>query len=186
MVAYVGIDKKMPRLAHHNIYLAEDWDKGFDSIFNAKTPSWPESPSYYVNVTSRTDESLAPQGGENLFILVPLAVGLEDDEESREKFYTKIMKHLEGVVGETLLGKEVTKRIFCVSDYKKDYNAFKGTALGLSHTLTQTAIFRPSHKSRKVDNLYYTGHYTHPGIGMPMVIISSQIIAESIKKKKGE
>lgn len=183
MVIYVGINKKLPQLAHHNIYLADDWEKGFESVFNAKKAAWPESPSYYVNVTSRTDESLAVPGGEALFILLPLAVGLQDTPEIKETYYLKMMKHLEGIVGEPLLGHEVTKRIYCVSDFRNDYNAYKGTALGLSHTLTQTAMFRPAHKSKKVDNLYYTGHYNHPGIGMPMVVISSQILAEAIKKK---
>jgi phytoene desaturase len=184
LVLYVGIDKKLEKLEHHNLYLAEDWDEGFESIFNPKKADWPESPSYYVNVTSKSDSTVSPEGGETLFILVPLAPGLEDTPELREKYYKKIMNHLESLVGESIIGSEVTKRIFCVNDFKEDYNAYKGTALGLTHTLRQTALFRPSHHSKKIDNLYYTGHYTHPGIGMPMTIISSQILANLVKKYK--
>jgi phytoene dehydrogenase-like protein len=116
---------------------------------------------------------------------VPLAPDLEDTEEHRERYYRKIMGHLETLVDEPILGHEVVKRFFCINDFKEDYNAYKGTALGLTHTMRQTALFRPSHRSKKVENLYYTGHYTHPGIGMPMAIISSQILSDSIVKEYG-
>lgn len=183
MVIYIGLDKKLDKLEHHNLYLAKDWDRGFESIFDPKKAAWPETPSYYVNVTSKNDPTVAPEGGEAIFVLIPLAPDLEDTEELREKHYQKVIHHLEGLVGEPIIGHEVVKRIFCVNDFKKDYNAYKGTALGLTHTLMQTAIFRPSHKSKKVNNLYYTGHYTHPGIGMPMAMISSQILCKTIKDK---
>ena len=185
MVIYVGLDKQLEKLEHHNLYLAEDWEKGFESIFDPKKAAWPQNPSYYVNVTSKNDSTVAPEGGETLFVLVPLAPDLEDTEELREEHYRKIMGHLEGIAGEPIIGHEAVKRIFCVNDFKADYNAYKGTALGLTHTLMQTAIFRPSHKSKKVDNLYYTGHYTHPGIGMPMAMISSQILCKTITEKGG-
>lgn len=82
--------------------------------------------------------------------------------------------------------RKVLKRIYCVDDFKNDYNAYKGTALCLVHTLRQTVLLRPSHSSKKVKNLYYTGHYTHPGIGMPMTIISSQILSKTISDKYGK
>ena len=183
LVLYVGIDRGLEMLQHHNLYLAEDWDKGFDTLFDPKKAAWPETPSYYVNVTSKTDDTVSPEGGETLFVLVPLAAGLEDTPELREKYYSKVMGHLEGLAGEPIMGREVVKRIYCVDDFRRDYNAYKGTALGLTHTLRQTALFRPSHRSRKVDNLYYTGHYTHPGIGMPMAIISSQILCKTLTER---
>jgi len=186
LVLYVGLDKKLDRLEHHNLYLAEDWDTEFDSLFDPKKAAWPETPSYYVNVTSKNDATVAPTGGETLFVLIPLAPGLEDTEEIRERYYRKIMGHLEELAGESIIGHEVVKRKFCVNDFKEDYNAYKGTALGLTHTLRQTALFRPSHESKKVKNLYYTGHYTHPGIGMPMAIISSQILCSSLARKRAD
>jgi phytoene desaturase len=186
LVIYVGLDKRLEGLEHHNLYLAGDWEKEFESIFDPKKAVWPETASYYVNVTSKTDPTVSPEGGETLFVLVPLAPDLEDTEEHRKRYYMKIMGHLETLVDEPILGHEVVKRIFCINDFKEDYNAYKGTALGLTHTLRQTALFRPSHRSRKVENLYYTGHYTHPGIGMPMAIISSQILSDSIVKEHGK
>lgn len=183
LVLYVGIDKKLEALEHHNLYLAEDWETGFETLFDPKKAAWPETPSYYVNVTSKTDSTVSPEGGETLFVLVPLAAGLEDTPELREKYYSKVMGHLEGLAGEPIIGREVVKRIYCVDDFRRDYNAYKGTALGLTHTLRQTALFRPSHHSRRVENLHYTGHYTHPGIGMPMAIISSQILCKTLAEK---
>ena len=183
LVIYIGIDKKLPKLEHHNLFLTTDWDQGFDSVFDPKKAKWPESPSYYINVASKNDPTIAPEGGETIFVLVPLAPDLEDTPELREQYYNKLVSHIETLAEEPIIGHEVVKRIFCVNDFREEYNAYKGTALGLTHTLMQTALFRPSHKSKKVDNLYYTGHYTHPGIGMPMCIISSQVLAKTIEKR---
>ena len=120
---------------------------------------------------------------ENMFILVPVAPGLEDNDEIRERYYNKTLEHLEGLVGENIRDSVVVKRSFAHRDFTERYNAYKGTALGFAHTLRQTAIFRPRHRSKKVKNLYYTGHYTHPGIGVPMVIISSQILHKDIGRE---
>ena len=185
MVAYLGIDKEMDQFAHHTLFLDKDWEAGFDTIFDPKKAAWPEKPSYYVNVPSKTDRSAAPEGSETLFVLVPLAPGIEDTPELRENFYNMIMDDLEAKIGENIRDHIVVKRIFALNDFKERYNAYKGTALGLSHTLRQTALFRPAHMSKKVQNLYYSGHYTHPGIGVPMVLISSQIVANEINKKHG-
>ena len=185
LVLYIGLDKKLPKLEHHNLFLTKDWDQGFESVFDPKKARWPETPSYYINVASKNDNSVTPEGGETIFVLMPLAPDLEDTPELREKYYNKLVSHIETLAGESIIGHEVVKHIFCVNDFREDYNAYKGTALGLTHTLMQTALFRPSHKSRKVDNLYYTGHYTHPGIGMPMCIISSQVLAKTIEKRHG-
>jgi phytoene desaturase len=186
LVGYIGLDKKIDSFHHHNLYLSKDWLSDFDAIFNPKTARWPESPSYYVNVPSRSDSTVSPRGGETLFLLLPLAPDLEDTPELREKMYKKLVSELEQRIGEPIIGEEVVKRLYSVNDYRADYNAYKGTALGLTHTLRQTALFRPSHKSKRVNNLYYTGHYTHPGVGVPMTLISSQILAKTISKKYGE
>ncbi|WP_414469487.1 phytoene desaturase family protein [Methanobacterium sp. ACI-7] len=183
MVAYLGVDYVVDKLAHHNLFLDDDWEHGFDTIFDPKKAAWPENPSYYVNVPSRTDLSAAPEGSDTLFVLIPLAPELEDSPELREKFYNKIMDDLEAKIDENIRDHIVVKRIFALNDFKDRYNAYKGTALGLSHTLRQSALWRPSHKSKKVKNLYYSGHYTHPGIGVPMTLISSQIVADELSDK---
>ncbi|MDG6224719.1 MAG: phytoene desaturase family protein [Candidatus Thermoplasmatota archaeon] len=180
LLMYIGLDKRMEGLNHHNLFLSSNWDEHFDTIF--KRPRWPDDPSYYVCCPSKTDPSVAPEGCENLFFLVPVAPGLADDEQIRDKYYDKILTHLEKLTGERIREHVIVKRIFAHSDFTSEYNAYKGTALGLAHTLMQTAVFRPSHYSKKVKGLYYTGHYTHPGIGVPMVVISSEILAEEIAK----
>ncbi len=183
MVVYLGVDYKVEQLAHHNLFLDKDWEEGFDAIFDKKNAAWPENPSYYVNVPSRTDISAAPEGSDTLFLLIPLAPGLEETPELREKFYNKIMDDLESKLEENIRDHIVLKRIFALNDFKDRYNAYKGTALGLSHTLRQSALWRPAHKSKKVKNLYYSGQYTHPGIGVPMTLISSQIVADQLSNK---
>jgi phytoene desaturase len=183
IVYYIGLDKKLDPLEHHNLFLEKDWDTSFDSLFQPQQPEWPTHPSYYVNVTSKTDNTVAPDGGETVFILVPLAPGLHDTESLRETFYKQIIHHLEALIDDKIEGHEVVKRSFAMNDFTSDYNAYKGTALGLSHTLRQTALFRPSHQSKKIKNLYYTGHYTHPGIGMPMTLISSQILVHVLNNR---
>jgi phytoene desaturase len=178
---YLGLNKKIKSLVHHNLYFDSNWENHFYQIF--KTPQWPDKPSYYISCTSKTDKTVAPEGCENMFILAPVAPGLEDTNEIREKYYIKILRHLESLIGENIMDSVIVKRIFAHNDFSVRYNAYKGTALGLAHTLKQTAIFRPAHKSKKVKNLYYTGHYNHPGIGVPMVIISSQILSQTIKNE---
>ena len=184
LTSQLSYSRNMVGNAEINPPLTEDWDEGFESVFNPKKARWPETPSYYINVTSKTDPTVAPEGGEAIFVLVPLAPDLVDTPEIRERYYNKLVGHMETLAGEPILGHEVVKRIYCVNDFRDDYNAYKGTALGLTHTLMQTALFRPSHRSKKVDNLYYTGHYTHPGIGMPMCLISSQILAKTIERQR--
>lgn len=179
-IIYLGVNKKLKNLQHHSLYFGQDWMQHFDAIF--KAPNWPTDPSYYICTPSKTDPTTAPEGKENIFILVPVASGLDDSSDAfREGYARKIIRHLESVIGEPFENDIIVKRIFSHRDFSERYHAFKGTALGLSHTLMQTALFRPQHKSKKVEGLYYTGQYTHPGIGMPMTLISSEIVSNVIK-----
>ncbi len=173
---FLGLDKQIDAFTHHNLYFHPEWEKHFEDIFTH--PKWPDHFSYYVSCISKTDPNTAIEGGENIFVLVPVAAGLEDTKETRNHYFNKTITHMEQLAGENLRDHIVVKRIFAHNDFSDRYNAYKGTALGLAHTLKQTAIFRPRHQSKKVKNLYYTGHYNHPGIGLPMVIISSQILSE--------
>ncbi len=177
---YLGLNKKIDSLTHHNLYLDNSWDDHFKTIFD--DPMWPDSPSYYISCPSKTDESVAPKGCENLFVLVPVAPDLEDTEEIREKYFDKTISHIEKLLKEPIKQHIIYKKIYAHNDFISDYNAYKGTALGMSHTLFQTAVFRPKHRSTKVSNLYYTGSYCHPGIGVPMVMISSEVVVKEIIK----
>ncbi len=183
VLMYIGLDRKLDGLEHHNLYLSDSWDEHFVSIFDK--PDWPVNPSYYVCCPSKTDPAVAPEGKENLFFLIPVAAGLEDTDEVRERFFQTTIEHLEKLTGESIMDHIISKRIITHRDFSSLYNAYKGTALGLAHTLRQTAVFRPGHRSKKVKSLYYTGQYTHPGIGVPMVIISSKILAGEIGKDHG-
>ena len=178
---YLGLNKKLENIVHHNLYFQTNWEEHFNQIF--KKPMWPDKPSYYLSAPSKTDPVVAPKGYENIFVLVPVAAGLKDNNKIREKYFKKVIDHIEKTIGEKISDSIIVKRIFAHNDFSSRYNSFKGTALGLAHTLRQTAIFRPQHESKKVENLYYTGHYNHPGIGVPMVIISSQILINIINNK---
>lgn len=177
---YLGLSKKLPQLAHHNFYFAQDWDYNFTEIFDS--PSWPNDPSYYIGCPSRTDTSLAPDYGETLFILVPVSPYLEDTNKLRRNYSQKILSKLETLIGTDIRNSIEVQQIYTQRDFKENNNLAYGTALGLAHTLFQTAIFRPSHINRKVPNLYYGGHYTQPGIGMPMAMIGSELVAQRIEQ----
>lgn len=178
-ILYLGLNKCLKNTVHHNLYFMENWNEHFDTIF--KVPSWPQKPCFYLSCISKTDVQMAPEGHENLFVLIPVAPGLDDGEKFRERYAEQILEHIETVIGEELRSSIVVKRIFSHRDFSSDYNAYLGTALGLAHTLGQTAIFRPAFRSKKLENLYYAGQYTHPGVGVPMVLIAAQVAAELIK-----
>ena len=181
---YLGLDKQIPNLKHHNLFLHNDWVEHFNVIFNK--PDWPEKPSYYINCSSKTDSSVAPPNKETFFLLVPIAAGIEDTEEIRKKYTETILDDIEKIIDFPIRKHIEVSRSVSINDYKSLYNAYKGTALGLSHTLMQTAFFRPRHRSLKVKGLFYTGQYTHPGIGMPVTLISSQVIRDIIRKEYGK
>ena len=172
---YLGVNKRLERLAHHNLYFQENWDVHFDTIF--KKPAWPENPCFYVSCITKTDPPMAPPGCENVFVLVPVAPGLDDTDAVREAYADQVIRHVEQVTGEEIAPVIGVRRIFSHRDFSGDYHAWQGTALGISHTLMQTAVFRPPLRSRKVSNLYYAGQYTHPGIGVPMVMIAADVTA---------
>ena len=175
---YLGVEKELESLEHHSLFVHHDWIEHFESIFD--DPSWPDKPSYYVCCPSRTHDTVAPEGHEALFVLVPIASDLEDSEALRSYYSEKILVDLENRLNEPLRNNIGYQKVFTVSDFTEAYNAYQGTALGLTQTLGQTALFRPNHQSDNVDNLYYTGQYTHPGIGVPMTLISSSIVADMI------
>jgi len=175
---YVGVNKKLNNLEHHNLLFDEPFEPHANAIY--QNPHWPEKPSIYVSMTSKYDASAAPAGHENLFILVPVAPGLEDTIDIREKYLDIAIERLEELTGETIATHIDFKRSYAQSDFIIDYNAFKGNAYGLANTLMQTAFLKPSLESRKLKNLYYTGQLTVPGPGVPPALISGQIVKKLI------
>jgi len=179
-ILYLGVDGVIPSLSHHNLFFPDLWKENFDSIF--KKPAWPNRPAFYICAPSKSDIRVAPAGTENLFILVPIASGLDTSLVGKEEYAEKILKMVEEECAIPDLRKRIlVKEIYSVEDFKKDYNAFKGTALGLAHTLSQTSFMRPNNISKKVKNLYFTGAGTNPGIGMPICLISAELVYKRIE-----
>jgi phytoene desaturase len=181
---YLGVEGDVEPLAHHTLVLPTDWDDHFEKIF--EDPAWPDDPAYYLCVPSETDDDVAPDGHSNLFVLVPVAAGLEDTPALRQAYRDRVLDDIADNTGVDLRDRIVVEESFCVSDFAARYNATKGTALGLAHTLRQTAIFRPPNASQKMDGLFFTGSFTQPGIGVPMCLISGQLTAERMAETIGE
>ena len=181
LIFYLGINKKLEKLEHHNLFFDRDLEPHAREIY--KNPKWPKEPLFYVSVTSKTDPSVCPPDCENLFILIPVATDLEDRMEIREKYYIQIMERLESLTNQSILDHVVFKRSYAHNDFISDYNAFKGNAYGLANTLKQTALLKPSIKSKKVKNLFFTGQLTVPGPGVPPSIISGQVAAREVFKE---
>jgi len=180
---YLGVEGDVEPLAHHTLVLPEDWDPHFERIFDE--PAWPDDPAYYLCVPSQTDDSVAPEGHSNLFALVPIAPGLEDDEETRRAFRDRLIEDIAEHTGVDLEDRIVVEECFTVSDFAERYNSTNGTALGLAHTLRQTGPLRPSHRSDALPGLYYTGAFTTPGIGVPMCLVSGEHAAETVLEDHG-
>lgn len=182
LLYYVGLNKRLNNVQHHNLFFDTNFDKHGQEIYN--DPKWPTSPLFYVSATTFTDPSAAPEGCENLFFLIPIAAGLTGDtEETRETYFQQIVARFEERTGEQILHSIVYKKSYSVSDFEFDYNAFKGNAYGLANTLMQTAFLKPGCRSRKVENLYYTGQLTVPGPGVPPSLISGEVVAKLVLKQ---
>lgn len=181
LIFYLGIDKKLDHLQHHNLFFDEDLDAHAQEIYETKR--WPEKPLFYVCAPSKTDDSVAPQGCENLFVLIPLAPDLKDTDVLRQRYFDIVMSRLEKLTGQAVRNHIVYQRSYCVQDFKNDYHAFKGNAYGLANTLRQTANLKPSLVSKKVHNLYFAGQLTVPGPGVPPSLISGQVAANEALKR---
>jgi phytoene desaturase len=181
LIYYIGVNKKLKNIQHHNLFFDTDFEQHGKEIYETK--EWPRDPLFYVCASSVTDSTVAPENSENLFLLVPVAAGLEGDtEELKDRYFEKLLDRFEKQTGELIRNSIVFKRSYSASDFVHDYNAFKGNAYGLANTLMQTAILKPSLKSRKVKNLYYTGQLTVPGPGVPPSLISGEVVAREIVK----
>ncbi|MBS1648831.1 MAG: phytoene desaturase [Bacteroidetes bacterium] len=181
LIYYLGVNEIIPNLKHHTLFFENDLDEHIDCIYGEKR--WPEKPLFYVCCPSKTDDKVAPKGKENLFLLMPLAIGINDDEAIREKYLLEMLQRIESLTGvKNLISKVIYKRSYCVRDFISDYNAYGGNAYGLANTLNQTAVLKPKLKNKKIKNLFYTGQLTVPGPGVPPSIISGKIVAKELLK----
>ena len=182
LLYYLGVNKKIDGLLHHNLFFDESLDEHAEEIY--ESPQWPSKPLFYVCNPSKTDSTVAPPGQENLFILIPVATGLANDNDSiRERYFDIVLNRIEKLTSQKIRDNIIYKRTYAHSDFIQDYNAFKGNAYGLANTLDQTAILKPSIKSKKLRNLYFTGQLTVPGPGIPPSIISGKIVAKQAAKE---
>ena len=175
---YLGVEGDVDPLAHHTLVLPTDWDRHFERLFDE--PGWPADPAYYLCVPSRTDDDVAPEGHSTLFALVPLAPGLDDTDEARARYRDQLLEDVAANTGVDLRDRIVFEETFSVSEFADRYNSREGTALGLAHTLRQTALLRPPHRSSACPGLYFTGAYTTPGIGVPMCLVSGEHAADAL------
>jgi len=182
LLFYVGFDKKLINVNHHNLFFDTDFEKHAEEIYD--TPKWPGDPLFYVNFPSVTDNGMAPKGCETGFFLIPIATDLVDTPKLREDYFNLIIKRFQEKTKQHVEKNIIFKESFCVNDFKEQYNSYKGNAYGMANTLTQTAFLRPNLKSKKVDNLYFTGQLTVPGPGVPPSIISGKLAATLIIKNK--
>ena len=180
LLFYLGINKRLPRLKHHNLFFDRDFSIHSHEIYT--DPSWPSDPLFYASAPSVTDPSVAPDGCENLFLLIPVAPNLEDTEAVREQYFEQLMDRLELYCGVSIRDAIVYKRSYAHQDFIGDYHAFKGNAYGLANTLMQTAILKPSLKNRHLKNMFYTGQLTVPGPGVPPSLISGIVVAKEVDK----
>lgn len=178
LLMYLGVRGALPQLEHHNLFFVDEWKQNFDKIFVEKT--WPDKASLYICKPSATDKSVAPKGHENLFVLVPLP-SKNVTESELNRLSTRYLDQVKHLLNEPDLDRRIVyKKVFSPNDFENQYNAWQGSALGLSHTLRQTAVFRPQNKSKKVSGLYYVGGNTTPGIGLPMCLIGAELVYKRI------
>lgn len=183
LLFYVGVNKKLPGLLHHNLFFDEDLGVHAHEIY--EDPQWPSKPLFYLCAPSVTDDTVAPEGSENLFFLIPLAPNLTDTEELRERYFDIILERFRVLTGHDIRDNIVYKRSYAHRDFQKDYHAFKGNAYGLANTLLQTAFLKPKMRNPRISNFFYTGQLTTPGPGVPPSLISGQVVAGEVGKLLG-
>jgi phytoene desaturase len=183
LLFYIGLNKKVVGIQHHNLFFDADFEKHAKDIYTS--PKWPDEPLFYVCAPSKTDSSVAPEGCENLFFLMPVAPGLQDDDSTRERYFDLMLSRFEAITGQSIRDNIVIKRSYALNDFNADYHSFKGNAYGLANTLGQTAFFKPAMRNKHVKNLLYTGQLTVPGPGVPPAIISGQIVAKEAMRCLG-
>jgi len=181
LLFYLGVSRKIDKLQHHNLFFDASFDAHGRAIY--EQPSWPDDPLFYVCCPSKTDKSVAPEGMENLFVLVPVAAGLAETEEIKQQYLDKVITRMEQFSGTSFKDQIIYTKSYCVQDFEKDYFAYKGNAYGLANVLLQTAFLKPAMRNKKVQNLFYAGQLTVPGPGVPPALISGQVAAGELLKQ---
>ncbi len=189
LLLLLGVEGELPQLAHHTLLFSQDWRAGFDDIFEAPTRI-PDPASLYVCRPSATDAHVAPAGHENLFVLVPVPAdpkighgGIDGDGDAFvEAAADRVIQQIAQWCGiPDLASRIVVRRTIAPGDFVDDLHSWRGNSLGLAHTLGQSAVFRPRNASRKVQGLCYAGGSALPGIGLPMCLISAELVLKRLR-----
>jgi 1-hydroxy-2-isopentenylcarotenoid 3,4-desaturase len=191
LLVLAGVRGELPELAHHSLFFTRDWPGNFRDILGTDTASAvdrlrvPDVASMYVSRTTATDPGSAPPGHENVFVLVPFpadpALGGPDDRAALEAHADRYLDQAGAWAGvPDLRERVVTRRVVGPADFARDFSAWRGTALGMEHTLAQSAMFRPGNASARVPNLLHVGGGTIPGVGLPMCLISAELVAKRL------
>ncbi|MGJ1362163.1 phytoene desaturase family protein [Sphingobacterium spiritivorum] len=184
LIFYLGINKRLA-LSHHTLFFDSDFNAHARSLYEKE--EWPKEPMFYVCAPSVTDSSVAPEGHENLFVLIPLASGLEEGIDEMSAFYFEnVIKRMETRLHTDIMPHICYQKKYTIKDFKDDYYAFKGNAYGLANTLSQTAFGKPSLKNRKIDNMLYCGQLSVPGPGIPPALLSGKIVADQVAQYFGK
>jgi len=190
VLVYLGVKGEIPELEHHTLLFTNDWNENFGKIFNEPT-SVPDPASIYVCKPSVIDAEVAPAGDSNLFVLVPIPAdpsighgGLDGKGSAQvEAIADNVIEQIATWAGVPDLAERfVVRRTIGPADFVDDLNSWRGSALGPSHILSQSAFFRAGNVSKKVDGLFYAGGTTIPGIGLPMCLISAEILIKRLRK----
>lgn len=184
LLFFVGFNTKINNVSHHSLFFDTDFDKHAETIYD--TNRWPDDPLFYASFPSKSDKSAAPKKYEAGIFLIPIAPGLDDSEQIREKYFKIILDRIKVHTNQNIEDAVLFKKSYSLNDFIKDYNSYKGNAYGLANTLFQTHILRPKLKSKKISNLYFTGQLTVPGPGVPPSIISGKVVSEVIKNHHHE
>lgn len=177
---YLGVEGEYPELKHHNLIVSRDLRRNFQRIFHDM--QLPDDPAYYICNPSKTDPSLAPEGCENLYVLVPVPHQTPNIDWAVEgkRYRDQMIDRLEAFGLTDLRNRIRVERIFTPDDFRVELNSEMGSAFGLAHNIPQIGYFRPHNRHAKLGNLYFVGASTQPGTGIPMVLISARLVAERI------
>lgn len=179
LLMYIGVKGTLPQLEHHNLFFVDQWKENFVDIYEGKRI--PKAASLYVSRTTATDPNTAPKDHENIFVLVPLPAGISLNKKQEKKLTNRFLHQIETAIEEPGFTDRIVKlEVFGPNDFMDTFHAWKGTALGMSHLLKQSAMWRIPNKSKKLTNLFYVGASTVPGIGLPMCLISAELVYKRI------
>ena len=177
LIFYLGFNKKIKNLRHHNLFFDKDFKAFGEDIY--EQPKWPEEPLFYACVPSKTDQTVSPDGCENVFLLMPVSPDIEGSSDIHNHYLNLMLERISDFTGEEIKAENIVfKKSFAHQEFKDRYHAFKGNAYGLANTLKQTAIFKPKMMNSKINNLVYAGQLTVPGPGVPPSLISGKLAAE--------